>query len=356
MKVSKKINLLIIGSSQGVYGGIEAFMIAIADAASTWNEFNVKLCYKLVSNVEPSEQLISMADQACRELHFINKGSKNLLPLIKWADVIHGQNASPDIILPAYALKKRIYLTIHNRRFKSKFSLRQIIWNMTIRLANERWYNSNYVWNTWESKRKRKNSQCVPTVCKLPIQYVIPEKRKGFVFIGRWIKNKGIEEIVEAYARLNTNDNTWPLTIVGDGPIRQKIITLIKKHNLLNKINLPGFMNEDDKNILLASSKWLLAPANTKEDLGLTPIEARSVGVPAIVSNDGGLPEAGGPAAMIVNPGDVDDLCRKMESAINMHEETYKHHAQLARESLKSFLKPIKFYREKFLKANKRLL
>jgi glycosyltransferase involved in cell wall biosynthesis len=37
----------------------------------------------------------------------------------------------------------------------------------------------------------------------------------------------------------------------------------------------------------------------TREDFGLTAVEARNLGVPCIITRDGGLPEAGGKQALI---------------------------------------------------------
>jgi glycosyltransferase involved in cell wall biosynthesis len=88
----------------------------------------------------------------------------------------------------------------------------------------------------------------------------------------------------------------------------------------------------------------LVAPANTREDMGLTPIEARNVGVPAIVSRDGGLPESGGPAALLCEPGRIDDLTAQLERAAAMPETEYAQRAALAKASLKSYLRPMSDY------------
>ena len=81
---------------------------------------------------------------------------------------------------------------------------------------------------------------------------------------------------------------------------------------------MPGFVDDATKENYLAGTKWLLAPAKTQEDLGLTPIEARSVGVPSIVTRDGGLPESGGPSALIAAPGNVLELAECMRVAAGM--------------------------------------
>lgn len=346
----KKSNLLVVGSTLGVYGGLEAFMMAVANAAEDWSEFNVKLAFKMVGEVEPDSHLREAAKRSCRDVYFINRGSKDLFSLIKWSTVLHVQNMPPDIVFPAFLLQKKVFLTVHNRRFEN-FSFHNLIWKASIRLAEKRWFNSSFVQNTWEPKKKLKNSSVIPTVCELPKRTVPYEDRKGFLFVGRWIDNKGIEEILEAYAFGRFDPDLWPLTILGDGPIRQKIIDMVADLGLGGRLELPGFVSLDEKEKRMASAKWLLAPANTKEDLGLTPIEARSIGVPAIVTDDGGLPESGGPGALIARPGDFKDLARCMTQAIEMTPEEYERRSLLGQTTLKTYLKDISFYREEFRKV-----
>ena len=344
-KVSKK-NLLIIGSSQGVYGGIEAYMIALAEAASLWKEFNVKLCFKIVKDAEPVQNLIQSSEAVCNDVCFIKRGSLELVKLINWADVLHVQNMPPDIVFPAGILAKKVFLTVHNRRL-SGFSLHNLIWRLSIRFADQRWYNSNFVWTSWENGNKSSNSSCVPTVCRLPTAWCPPEQRKGFLFVGRWIKNKGIEETLKAYAINKFDPSVWPLTLLGDGPLKPSILKLISELGLSN-VFIPGFVDDTTKQQYLSSARWLVAPARTQEDLGLTPIEARSVGVPSIVTRDGGLPEAGGQAALLAEPGDVEDLAQCMRMASQMDEEEYLRRGNLGKDSLAEFLKPMNFYREAY--------
>lgn len=347
----KKTKLLIIGSSQGVYGGIEAFMMAIAEAAKLWPEFEVRLCYKIVDkSIVISKDLFKMSENSCDSVHFVYKASKELFKLILWAEVLHIQNMPPDIVIPAFILGKRNFLTVHNRR-KQEFSIHRLIWGYSILFAKQRWFNSNFVWNSWEPVIKRKNSQCVPTVCKLPNQFCKPENRKGFLFVGRWIENKGIEELLKAYKITNLDSDKWPLTILGDGPLKPEILKIIDQLGI-KSIKLPGFVDDKQKEKYISNAKWLVAPSKTLEDLGLTPIEARSVGVPSIVTNDGGLPESGGPAALIAKPGDVVDLAKCIIQATEMTENEYVNRSDISQKDLDGFLKPLSFYKDMF--SNKR--
>ncbi len=338
--------LLIIGASQGGYGGIEAFMIALAEAAEAWPEFEVRLCFKLVKGATFKDELRHLAENVCRQVYYVQRGSSELLRLIRWADVLHVQNMPPDIVFPARMLAKKVFLTVHNRRLP-EFNLHNIIWGVSINLAHRRWYNSRFVWCTWEPDAKSTRSDCVPTVCRLPQQWCPPEKRKGFLFVGRWINNKGIEEILKAYALSKFSVEEWPLTLLGDGPLKPVVLGLIEELGLKD-VRMPGFVDDASKQDYLSSTRWLLAPAHTQEDMGLTPIEARNVGVPAIVTRDGGLPESGGQAALIAEPGDVTDLARCMQEAAAMTSEEYRVRGELSRTSLAQYLKPMEFYREAY--------
>jgi glycosyltransferase involved in cell wall biosynthesis len=339
--------LLIIGASQGGYGGIEAFMIALAEAAEAWPEFEVRLCFKLVKGATFKHELQQLAENVCRQVYYVQRGSSELLRLIKWADILHVQNMPPDIVFPARVLAKKVFLTVHNRRLP-EFNLHNFIWGISINLAHRRWYNSRFVWGTWEPSSKSTKSDCVPTVCRLPQQWCPPEKRKGFLFVGRWINNKGIEEILKAYALSKFSVDEWPLTLLGDGPLKPAVLSLIQELGLKD-VRMPGFVDDASKQDYMSSTRWLLAPARTQEDMGLTPIEARSVGVPAIVTRDGGLPESGGQAALIAEPGDVADLARCMQEAAAMTSEVYRARGELSRSSLKQYIKPMGFYREAYL-------
>ncbi len=343
---SKSIKLLIVSPSQGHYGGIEAFVIALAETVSAWPEFELQVCFKLVSNHELKSDLKETAASLRCPVHYLRRGSVKMLKLIRWADVVHGQNAWPDVVFPTKFLAKRLVLTIHNWRQRS-FGFHSLLWGLGAKLANRRWYNSKFVWSTWEPKGKSAGSDCIPTVCRLPTAWCPPANRKGFLFMGRWIANKGIEDLVTAYANARLDSDRWPLTLVGNGPLKPTVQSLILNLGVKG-IEMPGFLDDESKGTRLASARWLVAPARTREDLGLTPIEARSVGVPVIVTRDGGLPESGGPAALIVEPGNIDELTEALKQAATMSDADYCERAERGQNSLKDYLRPMEFYRESY--------
>lgn len=342
------MKLLIVSPSQGHYGGIEAFVIALASAVEKWPEFDLQVCFKLVQDFKLKDDLKAAVTSLKCPVHFVPSGDLKLLKLSRWADVVHGQNTSPDIIFPARFFGKRLVLTIHNWR-RRNHNVQYLLWGIGAKLAHRRWYNSRFVWNTWEPVKKSNTSDCVPTVCQFSRGYCSPSARKGFLFIGRWIENKGLEELITAYSHAKLDPVQWPLILIGDGPLRAKALALISELDVQG-VEMPGFVDNDTKAKRLSSARWLVAPARTREDLGLTPIEARSVGVPVIVTRDGGLPEAGGDAALIVEPGNVEELTEALIQAAFMSEEEYCERAERGQKTLKEFLRPMEFYRDSYNK------
>jgi glycosyltransferase involved in cell wall biosynthesis len=179
----------------------------------------------------------------------------------------------------------------------------------------------------------------------LPPEQPVSWDRAGFFFIGRWIANKGIEQLLEAYATAKLDQARWPLTLAGDGPLRPWVDHFMATHKLI-VVERPGFISDEEKFLRMGRAKWNVAPPHTREDLGLTPMEARYLGVPSIITRDGGLPEAAGPQALVAEPGDVASLRARLEEAAAMTEDEYRRRALGSQAQLREFLRPLGDYHD----------
>lgn len=335
-----KIKILIVSPCQGGYGGIEAFVLAIAAAVRREPDFEVRICLKRTRGAKLQPDLKRMLKG--EDVILCDRADRDLVAAIRWADVVHLQNASPDVVALAKLFRKPLVLTIHNYMMGG-FDAHRILWRLSARLADERWYNSQFVWDTWEPVRKRAGSRKVPTVSKLPEGWTPPAERRGFVFLARWIANKGIDTLVDAYAQARIDHAQWPLTLMGDGPLRKLIEYAIEKRGI-SSVRVLGFVDEATKTREIQNARWMVVPPNTKEDFGLTAVEARHLGVPCIITRDGGLPEAGGRQALICEPADPAALARLLEQAAAMSEPEYAERARRTREELATELEPMEFY------------
>jgi glycosyltransferase involved in cell wall biosynthesis len=174
-------------------------------------------------------------------------------------------------------------------------------------------------------------------ISRLPDGPLPAARRRGFVFVGRFVPNKGVDTLVEAYSEAGLDPDAWPLTLVGDGPLRRAAENRVKSLNIRG-VRFTGFVGQQERDEAIRRARWLVAAPCTNEDLGLTPIEARSVGVPAIVSRDGGLPEAAGSEGLICEPRDVQGLSALLRRAAEMPEGEYERRAEATRNELLRWL------------------
>lgn len=350
----ERMKVLIVSSFTGQYGGIEAFVLALAKALKSSAGCSVTVCLKKTSNYHIDPNCIDAFKSSGIVFQIVPRGSWTLIQEIHNCDIVHAQNSPPDVALICKLLRKPLVLTVHNWRRESR-TLRCVLNAWAARSAALRLYVSKFVESTWSPvvRTSESSDQVVPTVSDLPKGTVSPNQRSGFVFVGRWIPNKGLEVLVEAYLLARIEHSKWPLKLIGTGPLKTTIEAMLSGRSDIN-VQMLGFVTDDVKHEVIRRSLWLVAPANTREDLGLTPIEARSVGVPSIVTDDGGLPEAAGPSAIVVEPGNVAALVKAIEEAAAMSEDEYLARAHSAESSLEDFLQPMTFYENQYMRFVKR--
>jgi glycosyltransferase involved in cell wall biosynthesis len=345
MSGSNRVRIVLVSPSFGAYGGIEAFVFAIAESVARDPRFDVRICFKRVANF----QMQATLDRYCRHagVEFCDRASRALWSRIAWADVVHAQNASPDVAVMAKLLRKPLAVTIHDF-LPAAPRLRRLSWLLGARAASVRWYNSQSVWTSWEPNGGIDGSARVPTVSRLPSGYVEPRARTGFLFIGRLVDSKGVETLIDAYVASGVSAEKWPLTIIGEGPLRRELEDRCARTAAYGARFL-GFVDDDAKARALASAKWLVAPSHAHEGLGLVAIEARHVGVPCIIARHGGLPEAGGRDALLCEPQDVAGLARALQTAAAMSDTEYAQRSARTKADLEAELVPLSFYADAYL-------
>ena len=336
------MNILIVAPSFGTYGGIEAFVCALASSLRSIPGANITLCFKIVRGFRLSSLLAENANQACNRVIYAQRASWQLLSLIYCADIVHCQNPCIDVAILARLLCKPLALTIHNFR-QNRFGLWELSRTIAFLIANRRWYNSRFVWATWERTSPYSTSEKLPVVSRLPEGSVPMQDRKGFVFISRWIANKGLDVLVEAYAYANIDHDRWPLVLMGDGPLRSRIQAMITELSIKG-VQVLGSVSDQTRDFHIKHARWMVTPPHTNEDMGLTPYEARNVGVPCIVTRDGGLPEAAGHYALICEPADINDLRDKLEVAASMSDRQYEYFSTQTFNELRNTLMPLSIY------------
>lgn len=318
----RPLTVSIISPTFGGYGGLEAFVLTLCAGLAQIDDLDVRLYFKRTARFALQPELAAEMESAGDRVQFVNRGGRGLFDAIARADVVHIQNPSPDATLLAKAMCRPLLINVINHRV-SGYSWRQRLWGFCLRRGDRRFYISDFVRRTWEGDAVLPGSRVVFPICRLANDPKPPAKRRGFVFAGRWIANKGVDTLIEAYAQAGLDPQAWPLTLLGDGPMRTALRERVKELEL-SGIEMPGFLGQEAKAEAIRSARFMVVPPDTAEDFGLTAIEARHLGVPCIITRDGGLPEAAGDEALSCEPGDIAALAECLKAAAAMSADEYE--------------------------------
>ncbi len=142
-------------------------------------------------------------------------------------------------------------------------------------------------------------------------------KRDYILFVGTLQPRKNIVKLVEAFAKIKPKYSNLELIIVGKkGWIYEDILNAPKKFNVEKSVKFIDFVDDLKLADLYKNAKCFVLPS-LYEGFGLPVLEAMKYGCPVIVSNVSSLPEAGGDAALYVNPEDVNDIKEKIEKVLS---------------------------------------
>ena len=138
---------------------------------------------------------------------------------------------------------------------------------------------------------------------------------KYVLFVGTLQPRKNIARLIEAFSKLNKSDLN--LVIVGKkGWKFEEILAAPEKFGVGNKVKFLDSVTDEDLPAFYKNAICFVLPS-LYEGFGLPVLEAMQYGCPVIASNVSSLPEAGGNAALYVDPLDAGDIAKKLELMIN---------------------------------------
>lgn len=143
--------------------------------------------------------------------------------------------------------------------------------------------------------------------------------RNGLLVVGRQIPYKRFDLAVAAANRLDLS-----LTVIGDGPEHDKLVTTAGKTVKFKRVN------DNELAEAYASAEVLLFPG--EEDAGIVPLEAMASGTPVVAFSKGGALESvvDGKTGVLFSEQTVDSLAAaiKKAQAINWNRPAIRAHAR----------------------------
>ena len=133
-----------------------------------------------------------------------------------------------------------------------------------------------------------------------------------YLYYGRLSEEKGIMTLLQAF---NMSNVQKPLYIVGAGPQEAELRHYIQQNMSGKTVKMLGYKTGDELKQIVFSAYCVILPSICCENAPYSIMESQAMGRPAIVSDNGGLPElvTEGVNGYIFHGSDANDLCSKLE-------------------------------------------
>jgi glycosyltransferase involved in cell wall biosynthesis len=137
------------------------------------------------------------------------------------------------------------------------------------------------------------------------------------VFQGRLVSSKGIRVLLEAASTLRSQNRSFEVIIIGDGPERTKLQDYAQELKISSCTRFTGYLNAIEVESILATASAVVVPSLAGEVFGLVVAENMSRGLPVIASNLGAFKEVLGSAGLTFRVGDANDLAQKLAELLD---------------------------------------
>jgi len=155
-------------------------------------------------------------------------------------------------------------------------------------------------------------------------EHKLPER--FILYLGTLEPRKNVDSLLRAFAEVRHGDpgtggSRLHLVLAGArGWWYEELFRLIQSLDLTEAVHLPGYVPEAELPLWYNAAAAFVYPSSY-EGFGLPVAEALACGRPVVTTTVSSLPEAGGEAALLVPPGDVEALTAAIQRALGLSPE-----------------------------------
>lgn len=142
------------------------------------------------------------------------------------------------------------------------------------------------------------------------------DKEKKIVYVGRIIKQKNPVMLIEAFRQIAPKYPEYNLVFYGEGDMRDEIISLAAKYDLMDRVKLLGAVTNVFEHIYNAE---LYVMTSEYEGMPNALLEAMCIGLPVISTKVSGATDVikSGMNGLLVECGDVFGLAKAMDKMLS---------------------------------------
>ncbi|CAA6819101.1 MAG: Alpha-D-GlcNAc alpha-1,2-L-rhamnosyltransferase (EC [uncultured Sulfurovum sp.] len=250
---------------------------------------------------------------------------------LKNPDILHIHSIGPSLMVPlARLLGLKVLVTNHGPDYErqkwGKLAKKALILGEKLgtKYAHQVIVISEVIRNILQTKYQRGDTALVYNGVTLPIKseetdYIETlglEKNNYMISVGRFVEEKGLNDLIEAYGKINTEVK---LVFVGDADHKSQYSEQLKKSAKENGIILTGFIKGKQLNEIFSHAKLFLMPSY-HEGLPIALLEAMSYNLDVLVSDIPANLEVTLDKKDYFEVGNIEKLSEKLEVKLRQNE------------------------------------
>lgn len=161
-------------------------------------------------------------------------------------------------------------------------------------------------------------------------------KGRYIITVSRLVARKGIDTVIGVMPQLIRMFDDIYYIVAGDGEQRNRLANLAREKDVSDRVIFVGSVNGMERLALLETSSVFVMPVRRLSDdfegFGISIIEAEAAGLPVVVGNSGGAPEAlvDGKTGFVVDPESEEELIDRL-SLLLSDEDVRRDMSEVAR-------------------------
>lgn len=151
----------------------------------------------------------------------------------------------------------------------------------------------------------------------------VPQTPPLILAVGRLVETKGFHTLVEACARLRSQQLAANCSIVGEGPEGDRLLRMVTELRLTDSVTLVGKLRPAEVSAYYPRASLLVMPScvrnNDRDGIPNVLIEAMAMEIPVVSTRVSGIPELvrDGETGLLVDPDDPNGLAEAITRLLN---------------------------------------